>query len=157
LGEATLLTYLAVLAEPPPGDPLRPGLLLPRALIALLLPLGRIAAAAAAASTKPQNPKPSLEGWHKKFVKESKVRYRMVGTVWEAEVTRLHRGCAGWSARVLPQHRRRGAPLRCALVGRDREREREDSKKWVWSLDGLGLGGARAHRVKFRCTHKVFD
>jgi hypothetical protein len=63
-GEARRLTYLAVLAEPPPGDPLRPGLLLPRllALIALLLPLGRIAAAAAAASTKPQNPKTPLEG-----------------------------------------------------------------------------------------------
>lgn len=61
---ARRLTYLAVLAEPPPGDPLRPSLLLPRllALITLLLlPLRRIAAAAAA-STKPQNPKPSLEG-----------------------------------------------------------------------------------------------
>jgi len=86
-----------------------------------------------------KTPKPSLEGWHKKFVKESKVRYRMVGTVWEAEVTRLHRGCAGWSARVPPQHRRRGAPLRCALVGREK-----DSKKRFGRPRTRRSRGARA-------------
>jgi len=63
--EARRLTYLAELAEPPPGDPLCTGLLLPRLLvrIALLLSLARIAADASPARTNPKTPpKPSVEG-----------------------------------------------------------------------------------------------
>jgi hypothetical protein len=65
-GEARHLTYLAELAEPPPGDPLRTSLLLPRLLvrITLLLSLARIAADASPAPTNPKDPpKPSVEGF----------------------------------------------------------------------------------------------
>ena len=85
------LTYLAELAEPPPGDPLRTGLLLPRLLvrITLLISLTRIAADASPARTKPQNPR--FKADIKRSSRNRKVSERMVGTVQEAEGAHLLR------------------------------------------------------------------